>query len=61
MIKKIKDFIEDVNKERKKVLFPKKHELIGSTSVVLIFVIIVAFILGIIDTVLLKIVQALIG
>jgi preprotein translocase subunit SecE len=49
MIKKIKDFLREVKIEIKKVVFPSKDELIGSTWVVIIVVIIISLFLGIVD------------
>lgn len=59
MIQKIKEFFKEVNFELKKVVFPSKEELIGSTWVVIIAVIIVAIFLGIVDVGLAKIVERL--
>jgi preprotein translocase subunit SecE len=56
MIKKIKDFLREVKLEIKKVVFPTKDELIGSTWVVIIVVLIVSMFLGIVDLGLSKIV-----
>jgi preprotein translocase subunit SecE len=59
MIQKIKEFFREVSFEFKKVVFPSREELIGSTWVVIIAVIIVAIFLGIVDIVLAKIVERL--
>ena len=56
MIKKIKDFLREVKLEIKKVVFPTKDELIGSTWVVIIVVLIISIFLGIVDLGLSKIV-----
>ena len=56
MIKKIKDFLREVKIEIKKVVFPSKDELIGSTWVVIIVVLIISVFLGIVDLGLSKIV-----
>ncbi len=61
MIKRIKEFINEVKAEMKKVVFPEKEELIGSTWVVIIAVILIAIFLGIVDIGLAKIVERLIG
>ena len=50
MFKKIADFLTDVKLELKKVVFPTKKEVIGSTWVVIVTVLIAAFFLGLIDT-----------
>jgi len=49
MFKKIAEFFEEVQLELKKVVFPTKKEVIGSTWVVIITVLISAFFLGLID------------
>ncbi len=59
MIQKIKEFFREVGFELKKVVFPSREELIGSTWVVIIAVIIVAIFLGIVDVGLAKIVERL--
>ena len=56
MIKRIKDFLREVKIEIKKVVFPSKDELIGSTWVVIIVVLIISLFLGIVDLGLSKIV-----
>jgi preprotein translocase subunit SecE len=50
MFKKIMDFFTDVKLELKKVVFPTKKEVIGSTWVVIVTVLIAAFFLGLVDT-----------
>jgi len=49
MFKKISEFFEEVKLELKKVVFPTKKEVIGSTWVVIITVLIAAFFLGLVD------------
>jgi preprotein translocase subunit SecE len=49
MFKKIAEFFEEVKLELKKVVFPTKKEVIGSTWVVIITVLISAFFLGVVD------------
>jgi len=49
MIKKIKEFFREVKVEIKKVVFPSKDEVIGSTWVVIITVIAISLFLGIVD------------
>ncbi len=50
MFKKITEFFIDVKLELKKVVFPTRKEVIGSTWVVIITVLIAAFFLGLVDT-----------
>ncbi len=61
MIKRTKEFLNEVKAEMKKVVFPEREELIGSTWVVIIAVILTAIFLGIVDIGLAKIVERLIG
>jgi preprotein translocase subunit SecE len=49
MLNKVKEFFREVQVETKKVVFPSKDELIGSTWVVIITVVIISLFLGIID------------
>jgi len=49
MFKKMVDFFNDVKLELKKVVFPTKKEVIGSTWVVIITVLIAAIFLGTVD------------
>lgn len=49
MLKKVKEFFKEVKIEIKKVVFPSKDELIGSTWVVIITVLIISLFLGIVD------------
>ncbi|MGF1670960.1 MAG: preprotein translocase subunit SecE [Balneolaceae bacterium] len=47
-MKKIKDFIESVRKEMKKVSWPTQQELIDNTIIIVVFTIIVSlFIFGV--------------
>ncbi len=57
MIKKIKEFFREVKVEIKKVVFPTKDELIGSTWVVIIIIIVVSLFLGVVDLGLSKLVE----
>jgi len=57
MINKIKEFFREVKLELKKVVFPSKDELIGSTWVVIIAVLVVSLFLGLVDLGLSKVVR----
>ena len=57
MFQRIKDFLREVKLEIKKVIFPNREELIGSTWVVIISTLIVAVFLGLVDFVLTKFVK----
>ena len=52
MFKKIFKFLREVRLEMKKVTWPTRKEITGSTSVVIVTVIIVAIYLGIVDNIL---------
>ncbi len=54
MFEKIKNFFREVKVEIKKVVFPSREEVIGSTKVVVVLVLIIAVFLGMIDLVLSK-------
>jgi preprotein translocase subunit SecE len=49
MVNKVQGFFKEVQIEFKKVAFPTKDELIGSTWVVIITVLIISIFLGIVD------------
>jgi preprotein translocase subunit SecE len=56
MLDKIKEFFREVKIETKKVVFPTKDELMGSTWVVIITIMIISVFLGIVDLSLTKLV-----
>lgn len=56
MFGKIKNFFREVKIELKKVVFPSRDEVIGSTKIVVVLVLIVAVFLGMIDMLLSKII-----
>jgi preprotein translocase subunit SecE len=60
MLERIKGFFSEVQMETKKVNYPSKDELIGSTWVVIITVLIISMFLGMVDMGLSKIVKLLI-
>jgi preprotein translocase subunit SecE len=57
LIDKSRVFLDEVNAERKKVVWPAKNQVIGSTAVVIVLVIIVSSFLGLFDLVLKSLVQ----
>jgi preprotein translocase subunit SecE len=57
---RIKDFFREVKIELKKVVFPSRDEVIGSTKIVVVLVLIVAVFLGLIDLLLSKLIGLLI-
>lgn len=60
MFERIKIFFKEVRVEAKKVNYPSKDELIGSTWVVITTVVIVSVFLGIVDLSLAKIIKLLV-
>jgi len=58
MVEKIKEFFREVKIEIKKVVYPSREELMGSTWVVIITAIVISVFLGIVDLGLSKIVKA---
>ncbi|MBI5213484.1 MAG: preprotein translocase subunit SecE [Nitrospirae bacterium] len=60
MFERIKKFFKEVKVEAKKVNYPSKDELIGSTWVVITTVVIVSVFLGIVDLSLAKIIKLLV-
>jgi len=54
-------FLREVKVELKKVSWPSRKETIGSTSVVLVVVIIVAMFLGLIDIGLSRLIRIILG
>jgi len=60
MFKKLFRFIREVRLEMKKVTWPTRKEITGSTGVVIILVIMVAIYLGIIDNILQQIILQLV-
>ncbi|MFQ5901734.1 MAG: preprotein translocase subunit SecE [Thermodesulfobacteriota bacterium] len=53
---KIKQFLREAKQELKKVTWPPRKHAVASTSVVLVLVILISFFLGLMDTLLAKIV-----
>ena len=50
MIENIKEFLSDVRNELKKVSFPTKAEPVGSTTVVIVFCVLMSIYLSVIDS-----------
>ena len=50
MIDNVKEFLGDVRTELKKVSFPTKAESIGSTTVVIVFCVLMSIYLSVIDS-----------
>jgi preprotein translocase subunit SecE len=60
MFERIKNFFNEVKVEAKKVNYPSKDELVGSTWVVIITVLLVSVFLGFVDFSLSRIVSLLV-
>ena len=60
-MEKVKKFLKEVNAELRKVTWPTKDELIGSTIVVVVVSMVVAIFIGIVDRILTFVVQAIFG
>ena len=58
-IKKSTDFVSETRAEMRKVTFPSKDELIGTTTVVLVTSVIFAFYLWVADLVIMRIYEGL--
>jgi preprotein translocase subunit SecE len=56
MIEKIKQFFREVKVEMHKVVYPNREELIGSTWVVIVTVMVISLFLGVVDLSLTKLV-----
>lgn len=56
-----RQFLADAKVELKKVTWPTRKELLSTTAVVLILVLLIAFFLGIVDLGLVKIIKNVIG
>jgi preprotein translocase subunit SecE len=61
LVDRVKEFFREVSAELRKVSYPTRAETIGSTSVVLVFVLAVAIFLSTMDAVLVKLVALIIG
>jgi preprotein translocase subunit SecE len=57
MVDKIKEFFREVKIEIKKVVYPSRDELMGSTWVVILTAIVISVFLGIVDLGLSKLVK----
>ena len=57
MVEKIKEFFREVKTETKKVVYPTREELVGSTWVVIVTALVISVFLGIVDLSLSKIVK----
>jgi len=60
-VKKIEKYLKETMAELRKMTWPSKDELIGSTIVTVVVSVIVAAFIGIVDRILLLVVQAVFG
>ncbi len=60
-LNKAAQFLRESRTELKKVKWPNRKELLASTAVVILLVLIVAFFLGIVDFALIKIIKHVVG
>lgn len=56
-IQSLADFFKDIRTELGKVTFPTKSETIGSTTVVIVFTVIVSLFLWVVDIVLVRLLR----
>ena len=61
MLEKTKNFFREVNIELKKVSWPTRQQTMSATMVVIVLTFIVAFFLGIVDVVLVRLVGTIMG
>jgi preprotein translocase subunit SecE len=57
MVTRIREFVQDVLVEFRKVTWPSRQELINSTTVVIVVTVVLAFFLGGVDIALTKVVE----
>ncbi len=60
MLEKTRSFLSEVKSELKKVAWPTRDEVVGSTVVVIVSMFMFAFALGVIDYILMKVIQLVI-
>lgn len=60
LLGRITDFLRDIKGELKKVSYPTRAETIGSTTIVLILVLIVGIYLSITDLMLVKVIRKIV-
>ena len=57
MVTRIREFVQDVLVEFRKVTWPSRQELMNSTTVVIVVTVVLAFFLGGVDIALTKVVE----
>ena len=58
---KVKKFLKEVNAELRKVTWPTKDELVGSTIVTVVVSLVVAIFIGIVDRILSVVIRSIFG
>lgn len=61
ILRKTQTFVEEVQVEMRRVTWPDREQLRNATIVILIFVIVMAFIIGVMDSVFSWFVRTLVG
>ncbi len=61
MLEKVKKYLKETVAELRKMTWPTKHELIGSTIVVVVVSLVVAIFIGIVDRALTFVVKSIFG
>ena len=57
IVTRIREFVQEVLAEFRKVTWPSRDELINSTSIVIVVTVVLAFFLGVVDISLTKVVE----
>ena len=60
-IGRVKEFVQEVHAEFRKVTWPSQQELVNSTVVVIVVTVVVAFFLGAVDIALARAVEWILG
>jgi len=60
-LEKIKKFFKEVHAELRKVTWPTKEELIGSTIVTIVVSLVVALFIGVVDRILTLVIRSIFG
>ena len=57
VVARLREFVQEVLAEFRKVTWPSRDELINSTSIVIVVTVVLAFFLGVVDISLTKVVE----
>jgi len=57
LIQSLTDFFKDVKNELAKVTFPSQQETVGSTTVVIVFTLIISIFLAVVDIILVRLLR----